>query len=197
MSTAPLQSPIKNLLRTNLLNNPADRLKFHLKLLRWILSSGRYIVIFVEMIVIGAFVYRYKLDADLVALQEEITQQSAYVQSLKNDEDVIRLTQFQLSSIKTTKDSALDISSILTKIAKYTPQNIRITTISIDNSKPQNKVTLNISGTTASNKELSLFLKLLQSDQSMENITLSNISFEGQTNFTISGNVKRSREGTI
>src|SRR5687768_12697100 len=107
----PHSAPIKNLLKTNLLVRSSDRLKFHVKLLKWLLSSGRYIVIIVEMVVIGAFVYRYKLDADLVSLQEEIVQQSAYVQSLKRDEDLIRLTQFQLSSIKTAKAADLDLST--------------------------------------------------------------------------------------
>lgn len=189
MAAQPLHSaPIKNLLKTNLLVRSSDKLKLHVRLLKWLLSSGRYIVIIVEMIVIGAFVYRYKLDADLVSLQEEIVQQSAYIQSLKRDEDLIRLTQFQLSSIRAARDADLNLSLFLSKIASLTPRDVKLTTLSVDNGgdlKAQSSITL--VGTTSSNDALSVFLKSLQKDPSFANVTLSNISFEGITTFTITG----------
>ena len=188
--TAPTQqsAPIKNLLKTNLLIRSSYRLKFHTRLIKWLLSSGRYIVIIVEMIVIGAFVYRYKLDADLVSLQEDIVQQSAYVQSLKRDEDLIRLTQFQLSSIKTARDADLDVATFLSTVATLTPKNIKLTTLSINNGGDiKTTPTFSLNGTTTSNDQLSLFLKTLQKDPQFANVTLSNLSFEGLTTFTITG----------
>lgn len=184
-------SPIKNLLRTNLLTKKGEAIPFHIKLFRWLLSSGRYIVIVVEMIVIGAFVYRYKLDSDLISLKEEISQQSAYVQSLKNDEDIIRLTQFQLASVKEVKQKNLDYPSILLTIARLTPQNIRLTSINVSSSQASQPSVLSITGDTPSNAELSAFIKALQKDPTFEAVSLSNISFEGSTNFTITGELRR------
>jgi Tfp pilus assembly protein PilN len=185
----PQSSPIKNLLRTNLLNKKGDAIPLQVNLLKWLLSSGRFIVIFVEMIVIGAFVYRYKLDADLISLQEEITQQASYVQSLKSDEEIIRLTQFQLSSIREVKNSRIAYPPILSNVARLTPKNIRLTSINIQNDKTNKTTTLSISGNTPSNLELSAFIKALQSDPQFKDIALSNVSFEASTTFTVNGQI--------
>jgi Tfp pilus assembly protein PilN len=189
---AQQSAPIKNLLKTNLLVRSSDRLKLHVRLIKWLLSSGRYIVIIVEMIVIGAFVYRYKLDADLVSLQEEIAQQSAYVQSLKRDEDLIRLTQFQLSSIRAAKSADLNVAGFMGRIAFLTPKNVRLTTLSVSNGggKLTEKSNFNLVGNTSSNSEVTIFLKSLQQDPMFEDVTLANISFEGSTVFTITGALK-------
>lgn len=176
--------PIKNLLKTNLLTHKGPQVPIATRLFHWLLSSGRYIVIFVEIIVIGAFVMRYKLDADLLTLQEEITAQTAYVQSKKSDEDIIRVTQLQLTSIREAREQAVDIPAFLTKIAGYTPKTIRLISINIDQDK-SNTPAITVTGTTPSNLELSAFLKALQKDPNFNDVTLANISFEGQTKFTI------------
>ncbi len=180
----------KPALKINFLVHKGENVPLPARFLKWILSSGRFIVIVVEIIVIGAFVYRYKLDADLVSLQEEIVQQSSYVESLKNDENLIRQTQFQLSSIRTVKTTRVDYPAILTKIATLTPQTTRLTNISIDKAADLSKVNITISGRTPSNVELSAFIKALQKDPIFSEIALSNISFESQTVFTITGNIK-------
>lgn len=180
----------KNTLNINFLNHKGTSAPLPIRFFRWILASGRFIVIFVEIIVIGAFVYRYKLDADLTTLQEDITQQAAYVASLKNDEDIIRQTQFQLSSIRNIKTSRIDYASVISHIASITPKQTRLTTISINKSPDNTAVNLTISGTTPQSAELSAFIKALQKDPYFTNISLSNISFESQTVFTINGNLK-------
>lgn len=187
MPAPSVASPIRNLLLTNLLNQKGDQVPLPTRLLKWLISSGRYIVIFVEMIVIGAFVYRYKLDADLVGLQEEISTQSAYVQSLKQDEDLIRLTQFQLSSIRQTRDARIDYPEIFTKIATATPEDLRLTNITIERSLTQTAIA--ITGVTSSNSQLSTFLKLLKQDPIFSQMNLSNISFDSDTVFTIAGQI--------
>jgi Tfp pilus assembly protein PilN len=181
----------KPALKINFLVHKGENIPLPVRFIRWILSSGRFIVIIVEVIVIGAFVYRYKLDADLITLQEDITQQSAYVESLKNDENLIRQTQFQLSSIRTIKQNRVDYPVILNKIAQNTPKSARLTNISIDKSTDLSKINLTISGRTPSTADLSAFIKALQKEEEFEDISLSNISFESQTVFTITGFIKQ------
>lgn len=173
--------------KVNLLIKKGEQLKLQVKLIRWLLSSGRFIVVFVELLTISAFVYRYKLDTDLADLQDSIKERVPYIQSLKNDEILIRQVQFQLNNIKQTRNENPNFAQVLSKIALITPKNIKLTSISFDRTQSFPKTSLSISGQTPSNVELSAFVKALQKDPIFAEITLTNISFERQTNFTITG----------
>lgn len=179
--------------KVNLLIHKEDQPKIYLRFLKWLLSSGRFILVFVELLTIGAFVYRYKLDTDLIDIQEKIKEQIPYIQSLKRDEILIRQTQFQLATIKQIKQSNPDYTTTLLKIAQLTPQNIKLTSIALDRTQTFPKVSITINGQTSSNIELSAFIKALQKDPVFTDITLTNISFEGQTMFTITGSLNEQR----
>lgn len=177
--------------QVNLLIHKGDQPPFYAKLIKWLLSSGRFIVVFVEMITIGAFVMRYKLDAELIDLQEKIKEQVPYIQSLKNDEISIRQTQFQLATIKQTRDTSPDFTLAISQIAKLVPTNIKLSTISLEQDQASGQSALTLSGVTPSNIELSVFIKALQKNSTFTDISLTNISFEGQTVFTITGNLAK------
>lgn len=186
----------KNLFKVNLFINKGERPEIYLQVLKWLISSGRYIVIFVELVVIIAFISRYKLDADLAAIQEEIKEIIPYIQSLKADEKAIKETQYQLFSIKQIKDSDPNYPEVLNNIAKLTPQSIKLSNITIDRSKTYSKIDFSINGQTPSNIELSAFIKALKNYPLFSEITLTNISFEGITTFTITGVLNKQQGGT-
>ena len=60
------------------------------KLLKWALNIGRYVVVFTELVVIGAFLYRFGLDRQLTDLKEEIGQKQALVESFGDFEAKFR-----------------------------------------------------------------------------------------------------------
>jgi hypothetical protein len=189
-------SKIPSLFNINLLIRYGEKEKLYSKLIKWALSSGRFIVIFVEIITISAFVYRYKLDGDLADLQDKINNEKVpYIKSLKADEILIKNTQFQISSISKLKTEKADFISPLTTLTKIIPQSIRLTNISFDRSQEYPKTSVTISGESPSNIELSVFIKELQKHPSFSNINLTNISFEKLTNFTITGNLTGIKSG--
>ncbi len=175
--------------RVNLLMRKEEQLKVQARLLKWLLSSGRFIVVFVELLTIGAFVYRYKLDTDLADLQDKIKEQVLYIQSLKNDEAQIRQTQFQLATIKQARNDGTNYSSVLVKIAGLTPKNIKLLNITINTTPASSQTTFAVTGETPSNLELSAFIRALQKDPAFAGATLTNVSFEGTTSFTITGTI--------
>lgn len=185
-----------NLFKVNLLIHHGEQEKLYTKLIRWAISSGRFIVIFVEMITIGAFIYRYKLDADLNDLQEQINDKIPYIKSLSADEMEIRHTQFQLSAISNLKSENINFISPLENLSTIIPKNIKITNIAFDRTESYPKVSLSISGQTPSNLELSVFVKELQQNPNFSDITLANIAFDTQTIFTITGNLVTKLGGT-
>lgn len=179
-----------SLFNINLLINRGIKEKLYSKLLRWTLSSGRFIIILVEMITISAFVYRYKLDADLTNIQEQINEKIPYIKSLSADEAEIKHTQFQLSTISKLKSENMDFGKPLTELTKIIPKSITLTNINIDRTDAYPNASLSITGQTPSNLELSVFIKELQKNQKFSDIALINISFDEQTTFTITGKIR-------
>lgn len=178
-----------SIFKVNLLVHKGDPVKIHILLLKWLLSSGRYIAIFVEIIVIVAVVMRYKLDGELSELKNNINERAAYIKTLSSDEALIKQTQFKLSTIKQMRRDNPDFAAILLDIAQQTPTRINLTNIAFSKPSPAAGFGLSISGQTPSNVELSVFIKSLQKDPLFTDISLSNISFEGETVFTIIGNL--------
>lgn len=184
------QKTVPNIsLKINLLIHKGERVKIYLKLIKWLLSTGRFIVIFVELIVVGAFILRYKYDTELVDLQDKIKEQIPYIQSLQDSEIELKHLQSQLTTIKQIKNNQAHVE-ILLKIAQLTPKTIRLTSLNLERAPTTSKMSFIISGRTPSNLELSAFIKALQKDPSFSDVNLSNISFEGQTTFVITGGVQ-------
>lgn len=175
--------------QVNLLIHKGEEIKIYTRLLKWILSSGRYIVVFVELLVIVAFILRYKLDAELLDIQDKIKDEIPYVQSLKEDELLIKQVQFQLSTIRQTKEQASHFDQAMTKIAQLTPQTIHLVSLTLDRAQSFPKTKIIINGASPSNREISAYIKALKSDPAFSEITLTNISFQGQTQFTITGSL--------
>lgn len=177
------------LYKVNLLIHKGEQVKLQIRLMKWIISSGRFFVILVELLTIGAFVYRYKLDGDLSEIQDQIKEEVLYIQSLKNEEALIRQAQFQLSSIKQVKTENPDYTTVLGKISQITPRNTSLTNITFSSPLNSPKKTFSITGQTPLSIELSAFIKALQADATFSDTNLTNVSFEGITTFTITGSL--------
>lgn len=176
-----------SIFRVNLLVQKGIQPKLYLKILNWVLSSGRFIVIFVEIVVIIAVVYKYKLDTEYASLQDKIQQQIPYIQSLKNDELLIRQTQYQLSMIKQNKSANPDFSQVVFLIAALTPQSIKLSNITFDRTQSYPNTNLTITGESPSVIQISAFIKALKKDPTFADIALTNLSLEGETTFSIIG----------
>jgi len=153
-------------------------------MLRWILSSGRFLIIFVEILVLATFILRFKFDADILATKEAIEEQVPFIESLQSDEDLIRRTQFQISTIRNIKQENPAYHLILQKIASQTPNGVTLRNLSLQ--KQTGNVEIKMSGTTSSNINLTGFLIGLKKDSFFKNVNLTSTSFEQDViNFSI------------
>lgn len=181
----PQKLPI---LEINLLVPKSGKIKITTRLLSWILSSGRYIVILVEIVVVVCVILRYKLDADLADLQTKIDYQANYIQSFKSDEALIKQIQYRLTSIRQIRSENPDYTNILLKLSAITPVKITLTSVNFSRPIGSPQTNLLIIGQTPSNLELSAYIKALQQEtNTFSDISLTNISFENQTVFSITG----------
>ena len=176
----------------NLLKPQSNPEKVFVILFKWLLSTGRFIFIFVEALVLIAFIARFKLDADIASKKEAIQQQIPYIESLKPYEILIRQTQLKLSTINTVKLGSPSFPDILRRISDQTPKNVTINTINLEN---QTKgMIVQITGQAQNNNDLNIFFLGLKQDSSFSDVSFTSIGFEkGSINFSINASYKQSK----
>ena len=173
----------------DLLKPQSNPEKVFIKFTRWLLKTGRYIFIFVEGLVLIAFVARFKLDADLAAKKEAIEQQIPYIESLKPFEILIRQTQLKLSTIDTVYKTYPDYGQILKKIADQTPAGVKIINLNLE--KNPAKVTFHLNAQAQSNSDLATLLGGLKQDPFFSDVNVTSLGFEkGTLIFSLSAQAK-------
>lgn len=179
----------KFLINLDLLKPQSNPDKLLVKLVRWLLSTGRYIFIFVEAIVLIAFITRFKFDEDLASKNEQIVQQIPYIQSLKSTEILIRQTQLKLSTINSINKSSANYAEILKKVSNQIPPSIKISNINIEAS-PTN-ITINLNATAQNNNDIAVLLYGLKQDPEFSEVNIENVGFEkGSLAFSIKAQIK-------
>jgi len=152
------------------------------KFLRWSLTYGRYIIIATEIIVLLAFISRFKLDRDLNDLREEIAQKQAIVQANRDFEIEFRIIQNRLLQIADLANEQTYILTLLEHIEALTPQEIFFKSLLID----EKQVTF--SSYSVSPKGLTLFVNNIRRSNFFGAVTIQNLkqTEEGNIDFTLS-----------
>lgn len=186
----------KIILNLDLLRPQNKPEKILFSLTRWAISSGRYLLIFVELIVLVAFVSRFKLDTDLATNKDSIEQQIPYIETLKPYEVQIRNTQLKLASLKDPAKLSPDYPAILKKISRQTPVTIRVSTLSMEKDSGKAVVQFQLVGQASSNNDVIILVNGLKSVDGFANISLANIGLEqDQLTFTITGEASTTETG--
>ena len=160
----------------DLLRPQSNPEKLPVRIVRWLLSTGRYIFVFVEALVLIAFISRFKLDADLASKKEAIEQQIPYIESLKPYEILIRTIQVKLSTIDGLKSNSPDYPLILKKIADQTPSGVKL--ISLNLGKEVGKVTILMNAQAQNNSDLIQFIAGLKGDGFFSDVNLTSVGLE-------------------
>lgn len=181
-------------IRLDLLRPQSNPEKLLTRLLRWLLSSGRYIFVFVEAVVLIAFIARFKLDSDLATVNEAIDKEIPYVEALKPFETQIRQTQLKLSAINSFRSDYVDYSQILKKISDQTPAGVKITSLNFE--KNVTKVSILLNASTQNNSELATLLGGLKQDPVFSDVVITAIGFEkGTLTFSLRAQANLSSSG--
>lgn len=155
------------------------------RVLAWLLSTFRMIVIVTEMVVMAAFLSRFWLDARNTDLNDLINQKRLIIESYGNVEKTFRSTQSKLSVFATlTKDDTLN--SIIQNITASIPSGIILNSIAFSGSE------LTIKGTTISESSVAQFIVNLGAQKKFGDIALSQIDSDKNGNglvFTLKTNL--------
>lgn len=181
----PKSAP-KLAIHLDLLKPQSNPEKLLVQFFHWILSTGRYILIIVEGIVLIAFITRFKFDGDLAIKKEAIEQQLAYIEALRSYEILIRQTQLKLSTIASSQANAEDYPAIFKKIADQTPTGVKITSLTLGQNAGHANIQINAE--TKTNNDVTSFVTGLQKDQTFDSVALTSIGLD-QDILTFSINV--------
>ena len=171
-------------LSIDLLKPQSEPKKIPVILIQWVLSAGRYLIVFVEILVLAAFLSRFKLDSDISDLQEEIDAKIPFIQSSVKDEVLYRTFQGQISNIKELKLKRAEYLDLINGVAIQTPSGVTLSnvTFNID----AGKLNIKITGVAQNNDQLASLVYGLRSDETFQGVNLASVSLEqGLINFSL------------
>lgn len=155
----------------NLLPNSSDFEKTSWgKFLKWALTVGRYIVIFTELIVISAFLARFKLDKDITDLHESIQQEKNIISSFSSLEKKYRNLQARTITIANLSNNQIDFEKLLREISDFTPIDATFSDITFQNG------VLTLTGTSLSGEGLATLLYQYKNSPNYTDVSLDNVS---------------------
>jgi len=163
------------------------------RVLAWLLSTFRYLVITTEMVVISAFISRFYFDSKVADLNEEIKQKQEYINAFLPFEYEFKDTQKKLSIVDNMTQSNKTLSPILTKVVEKLPADVQLFQLSVSKG---NKVS--ILGSSLSEQSIEQLIVNLSSDTFL-NVSLTQVDTKANTpfvNFTINASVGNKEGGT-
>jgi hypothetical protein len=110
------------------------------RLLHWLTTVGRFIIVFTELIVISAFISRFWLDRKNSDLSEIIRQQKAILASTSNFEKEYSSLQSRLKYIDTFYQNRPDYQTQIKKISGSLPPDIYFENFTIGQDEKNPKI---------------------------------------------------------
>ncbi|PIS18295.1 hypothetical protein COT54_00020 [Candidatus Collierbacteria bacterium CG09_land_8_20_14_0_10_46_12] len=156
-------------------------------ILSWSLRFGKWSVILTQLIVMGAFIYRFTLDRGLTDLRKSIAKDVAIIKSYDQVERDFILTQKQVTQAKLSTDSQTQILKTMAEIERITPSSVWFERVTISPS------TLTLSVYAASLSAFGQFLTTVQSDPLFSGIRIAKLESSNngsQMQFDISMEIK-------
>lgn len=140
------------------------------KFLIWALTVGRWIVIFTELIVIVAFLSRFKLDQDLADLQASIKEKQAIISASSGFEKTFRSTQNRLVKIIDLENRQIGAEKLVDEISRVAPSAIIINNLTFSENA------LALSGIAETENSLNVFINNLSASSFFAETNITNVS---------------------
>lgn len=149
------------------------------RVLKWAMGTFRIIVIVTELIVMGAFLSRFWLDAQNSDLNDSISIKTAQISAQNDFENQFRAVQNKLSIFKQLAVVPKP-SDRLNSIASKIPTDAILGTMSVTDSSASLK------GTAPSELSIAQFISNLQSDKLLKSVDLGSLgTSQSDTSLTV------------
>ena len=158
------------------------------RILKWALSTFRVIVVVVEMVVMGAFLSRFWLDARAADLNDEIAQNGALVESTLDFEKDFRKTQDRLTVFSGLVNQEPSGAAVLTLISQYIPNDVSLVSFSFGD------IGINIKGISGSERGIAQFISNLENSDDFEKVILLQVDAQDENSSLLIFDLKLSVE---
>jgi Tfp pilus assembly protein PilN len=139
------------------------------EIVKWALTFGRLLIIVIEFVAFGTFIYRFSLDRTIIDLHDKINQEQAIVASLKDREAQYRNTQERLSIVSIASVKGSKNVKIFDDITDFVPPEIKLENINVGSGQ----VTMQADVNSAS--ALTAFLNSLKSYDAASSVTITSL----------------------
>lgn len=164
------------------------------RVLAWILSTFRVIVIVTEIIVMVAFLSRFWLDAKNSDLNDEINDKKAVLVASSNFEKEFKDTQARLSIFSKITSSEKAPGMSLTTVTSYLPDDVYLTNFVYSKDK------INLEGSSPSETSIQQFLTNIAASGKFKEVNLDKLESDTKDdvllNFGASAQIEAPQEGS-
>ena len=164
------------------------------RIIAFALTIGRVLIIVTEVVALGAFLYRFGLDRQLVDLHDRIQQEEAIVNLLKDSETSYRNLQDRLTLEGNIAENSSYSIKLYQDVFAMVPSDMSLVTVSLSDTN------IHIEGTIPSLVSLSGFVKKLQADSRVDSVSLDKIenkAAQGVIDVVISVRVKPDKNNRL
>lgn len=154
----------------NLLPASEFEASFWGRFLKWSITAGRKVIILTELIVILAFLSRFKLDEDIRRTNNEITFKKSQLESEIGFEKKFLETKAQVSAAKLMENKKTDLGKNLKQLAVNIPLEVRLENVLVE------KNSIKLAGLAVDEKSLGEMLTRLDNSTDWKSIELVNIT---------------------
>lgn len=142
-------------------------------ILAWLLSFGKWAVIVTQLIVMGAFLWRFSLDRELTDLRREMAEQVAIIKSYEAVERDFILTQKRLETAATVIEQQKGVTEELSSLSRITPLDVWYEKLTVT------PTSTSISAYSRSLPGFSQFLSAIQTDPRYSSVSVGRIQDGG------------------
>ena len=149
------------------------------KIFSWCLQVGRYLIIVTELVVIAAFISRFKLDRDLADLNASIEDNQTIIASFGELESNVRFLQERLTLTTQLEKGQLQPTQVLDALAKTMPPDIYLTSFNLK------KSSFTLDAVAISDASIATFLAGLTTNKMFKEVNLTSLKTGGTQSPTI------------
>jgi hypothetical protein len=160
----------------NLLPKTEFELSFWGRFLKWSLTTGKYIIILTELVVIIAFISRFKLDHDLSDLGDSISGKQALLEASSNTEKTLRLLQARLALADQKIKSQSNSATLFEKINAVFLPTSRLVSFTYSGNH------ISLTGIVQKESDLGLIIEQLNADKIYKTLAITSVSTEPDNN---------------
>jgi hypothetical protein len=160
---------------------------FSARVLKWLTTVGRWIIVLTELVVIVAFISRFWLDRKNSDLSEIIRQRQAILASTQDFEAEFNSFQKRLTYIRNFYENQPAYDEKIDILVKSTPVDLTYKSISIKQDEKTSDITISASLIAFNEKSIIDFIKNLKLNPKIDTININNIEKKSnENNYSIS-----------